>query len=197
MNNGFTLLEIVIVLGITALLVGAVMAFQSGFFGFNSSFQQSLMNQQQAQGAIEEIARELRAAALSDGGAYPIEMASTTAVTFYANIDQDASREKMRYFLEGGALKKGVTEAAGTPPVYDPAGESVKTLVYDVAATATPLFAYYDRNFAGTSSPLSPPINVPDIRLIKVVIVIDRDPALPPPATIVESRVMLRNLKDN
>jgi hypothetical protein len=130
-------------------------------------------------------------------GAYAIVQAATSSLTFYDDIDNDSSIEKVRYFLSGSTLKKGVVEPSGSPLNYN-GTETIKELVHNIANNATTsIFSYYDSSYAGTSSPLALPVNVLSVRLIKVSLVIDSDPLKPPAPIYMSTQVSIRNIKDN
>jgi prepilin-type N-terminal cleavage/methylation domain-containing protein len=196
-NTGFTILETVIVLAIISVIIGTFMVFEKDFLKVNGTLQQSLLNQQQSEAAIKQMVEELRSARTSDSGAYPILGAQDNSITFFSNVDQDSSEEEIRYFLQNTTLKKGIIKATGTPPIYEPAGEVILTLVRGISTTTAPLFEYYDKNFMGTTSPLTVPVNIPDIRMVKITLAIDENPNRLPEAIVLKSQVVIRNLKDN
>jgi type II secretory pathway component PulJ len=197
-ETGLTLIETVLTIAITGIIVGALFAFQRGFFETNSSFQQSLLSQQQAQNAIQQMLSEIRAATPADNGAYPIESVSETSFIFYSNADNDDDHERIRYFVENGTLKKGTTQPVGTPAVYDLDTEVVRSIVNHIdTATTTPMFTYYNESFAGTSSPLTIPVSAIEVRFIEIMLLIDFNPGLSPDAMQVTGRVAIRNLKND
>jgi hypothetical protein len=94
-------------------------------------------------------------------------------------------------------LKKGVTTPSGSPLSYSSA-EVTTTVVHSVRnATSTPIFEYFDSSYDGTSAPLSSPVAISVVRLIRVTIVVDTDPNRPFRAKTVTTQVSLRNIKDN
>src|SRR3990167_3198457 len=77
--------------------------------------------------------------------------------------------------------------------------ETFSTLITGVSNDEfLPLFEYYDGEYDGSSTPLPWPVNIPDIRLVKINIRIERDPnRTPTEFMVISSQVTLRNLKDN
>jgi type II secretory pathway pseudopilin PulG len=194
---GFSLVEIIIVVAITSAIFIAVFNFGNSIFSFNSNAQKNLSAQSDARRVLKNIVRELRSASQSSLGSYPITLASTTAVTFFVNIDSDVYKEQIRYFLSGKELKRGVIKPSGSPLSYNQANEQITTLVNDVNNGSTPIFEYFDSSYTGTSTPLSQPVQITKIRLVRITFKIEKDPNKSLGPLIVESQVFLRNLKDN
>ena len=152
--------------------------------------------QTDARKALKVMSSEIRSISPSDNGSYAIALAATSTVTFYEDIDNDNSKEQVRYFKSGTNLKKGVIQPTGT--IYNPANEVVTNLVSDlVNSSSSPIFYFYDKNYDGSTAPLSYPINIPSVRLIKINIFIDKDINKSPTPIHVTTQVSLRNLKDN
>ncbi|MBI2624282.1 hypothetical protein HYW67_02195 [Candidatus Parcubacteria bacterium] len=144
---------------------------------------------------LEAFAREFREASASSIGSYPIESATASSFIFYADIDTDSFRERIRYFLDGTTLKKGVIKPAGTPLVYNPATESVQPVVAQMATTT--IFAYYNGAYTGTQQPLAAPVVNTQVRYVMMTIAIDENPAALPEALVMRVTAASRNLKDN
>lgn len=199
-NKGFTILETVIAISIMlAIVFGASLMARDVLF-LNQSSLQSLMAQSDMRKAIKSIISEIRTATPAATGAYTIESASTSSLVFFSDLDGDNRSERVRYFVSTStqSLNRGVVVPTGNPPTYVLSGESVSVVAsYLVLSTSTPVFEYFDTNYAGTTSPLTYPIDVSLIRLIRATISIDKDPNRPPDALTTSSEVTLRNLKDN
>ncbi len=182
---------------IAALLIGGLVLFSRDIYITNDALREALLVEQQASPVIRDMIAEIRTASNSSVGSYPIETAATSTLTFYANIDADTQKERVRYFKEGDMLKKGVLKPSGDPLSYNPANENVRPVVRYLLSTTTPIFHYYDTSYAGTTSPLADPPNIPAIRLVKVTIIVDRDPLKLPEPQIFESQTAIRNLREN
>ena len=198
-NSGFSLVEIVVVLGILSIFTVLIADFQAKVFQLNRVFQGGIYEQTDADNIIKSMAAELRSMSPSSAGAYPIDQASTSTLSFYNDIDDDGSKEKLRYFLSGTSLKRGVIKPTGNPPVYNSLSEVSTTLISSVRnGTSTPIFTYFDTNYdGGATSSLSLPINVSKVRLVNINVLIDADPNKPLAQLIGSTQVSLRNLKDN
>ncbi len=196
-KTGFTLVEIIIVTGLALGIFLTVFLFGQSSFSFNRSAQNNLDAQSSARRVLKTLVKELRSVSPSSLGAYPIALASTTSVIFFSNIDSDAYKEQVRYFLDGGSLKRGVVKPSGIPLSYNPANETITTMIRDINNGAVPIFEYFDNSFTGTSTPLAQPVQATDVRLIRIIVKIEKDPNKSLGPFQVESQVFLRNLKDN
>jgi len=196
-KKGFTLTEIIVVTAIASLIFLSVFSFGDSIFSFNSNSQKNLSAQASARRVLKNMVKELRSASPSSLGAYPISLASTTAVTFFVDLDSDGYKEQVRYFLEGTELKKGTIKPSGTPLIYDPADEEVAVLIKDINNGVTPIFEYFDSSYNGTGSSLVQPVQITQVRLIRITAIIEKDPNKSLGPFIVTSQVFLRNLKDN
>lgn len=196
-NRAFTLVEILVAVAIFSLIIVAIGSFQADIFSLNTIIQAGLENQNEAKKVIRPFANEVRSASQSNLGAYPIKLASSTAFTFYSDIDNDNLKEEVRYFLEDGNFKKSVIEPSGEPLSYNPSDAQIINIVHDV--TNANIFEYYDSSYDGTSTstPLAFPVTPSDVRLVKVQLIIDSNPDKPPAPLYVTTQVSIRNLKDN
>ncbi len=198
-STGFTLIEVLVTLGIFILLAAATVQ----IFLTSHTSEQIIFDQLDAQGearrALETFTDEVRGATYSSIGAYPIELASPTEFIFYSNVDSDSYIERVHYFLNGTTLEEGITKPSGNPLSYNTSTETVTDVVHYVANTSTPIFTYYDQNYDGTdsSTPLSDPINLTQIRMIGVNLRLDKNPTASPAALTVETQAEMRNLKSN
>lgn len=196
-KKGFSYAEILISVAIIAFIITAVGTFLRDVFSLNAYLQGGLSAQFESTRVLKKMVGELRSMSPSGAGAYSIAQAGTSTITFFNDIDNDAQKERVRYFLDNGILKRGVIEPSGNPIVYT-GTEQVTTMINYVRNTSTtPLFSYYDAAYAGTTTPLSIPVNILSIRLVKINVIIDQDTNRPPLALTVTSQVSLRNLKDN
>lgn len=197
-NKGFTLIELIISIFIISIITVTVNTFAKDIFSLNYFLQSGLNAQLDSRHIVKVIVTELREAGPSATGSYPILLASSSAITFYSDIDNDGIREKVRYFSSGSSIKRGVVAPTGSPLTYVDANEKLTTIISGYVASSTlPLFQYYPSSYAGTSSPLTYPVDIPSIRLVKVTVIIDSDPNKSPVQIQTTSQVSVRNLKDN
>lgn len=197
-KRGFTFTELLISIFIISILTITVTTFQRDVFSLNYSLQGSLNAQIDARHVVKIMVTELRKTGPSALGAYPISLASSTGVTFYSDADSDGVKDRVRYFLSGTTIKRGVVAPSGSPLTYNDANEKLTTVISGFVASSTlPLFQYYPSSYTGITSPLTQPVNIPSIRLVKITAIIDKDSNHSPAPIIVTSQVNLRNLKDN
>ncbi len=196
-KNGFTLIEALIAIFILTLIGVVVVAFQRDVISLNSILSGGLTAQDEVRRALKMMTTEIRPLSSSSIGAYPITEAGPTSFVFYSNVDGDSLKERVRYFLDGNILKKGVIKPTGTPLTYNPAHETVSEVVHNVVNGAAPVFSYYDKNYDGSTPALSQPVDIPSVRLVKIAIIIDENPNRAPGPVTLTTQVSMRNLKDN
>jgi len=193
---GMTLVELVVVIGITGLVLLAVGMWQANLFRYNTALSDQLTSQHEARQTILIMTHELRTAITAATGAYPLESLTGTQLIFYSNIDEEVDIERIRYVLNGSVLQKGVIKPSGNPVTYS-GTETMTTLANHVTNGATPIFAYYDSSYTGSENALAMPVNPNVVRYVEIMLIIDKDTNRPPAAIQVRSGVSLRNLKDN
>ena len=99
--KAFTLIETLIVIGIFAIIMGAVFsAIVMVYKTHGYTWQQSLAIDEARRG-IKIMAQEIREARPGDDGSFPIEKADDKEFIFYSDIDKDGAVERVRYFLGG------------------------------------------------------------------------------------------------
>ena len=193
---GFALIELVVVIGIMSML--GLIVYQFVIQG-NEIFIQSrdqALAQDTLRKVMNSLAKELRAAQNADNGAYLLEESAEQSITFYSDIDNDGSRERLRYFLNGIDFQKGVIEPTENPVQYLSEDEVVTTIVSDIRNVGS-IFTYFDENYTGTELPLSTPISLAQVRLVHTQFIVDVDPDQPPDPISIETSVTIRNLKTN
>lgn len=180
------------------IIVGlAVWTFQKDIFVTNSTLSESASLITEVRQTFKTMMVEIRSASISSTGAYPLAAATGTSFIFYSDIDDDGLKERIRYFVDGSTLKKGVIKPTGNPLSYNPSNEVITTAVNNLANGAQPVFEYYDENYDGDDPPLTSPVNLLAVRLVKVTIKVDKNPTRPPAAVTMVTQVSVRNLKDN
>jgi prepilin-type N-terminal cleavage/methylation domain-containing protein len=197
-KQGLTLPELLISIAILSLLAVVIGAFQRDIFSLNFSAQNNLSAQLDARHVLKQMIAELREASPSSLGGYPIALASTSALTFYSDVNNDGIKERIRYFLSGTTLRRGQLTPTGNPLVYVDANETLTSVVAHIANNATTsIFSYYPSTFAGTTTPLTQPVTIANIRMVGITVVIEKDINKSPTPLVVTTSVVLRNLKDN
>ncbi|MBI2054271.1 MAG: hypothetical protein HYT36_02975 [Candidatus Staskawiczbacteria bacterium] len=196
-NFGFTVIESIIVVFILGLVGIIVWAFQSNVFSLGNIVSGNIASQEETRNLFKTMTSEIRSAQPSDLGGYPIFQANTDSFIFYSDIDSDGLKERIRYFLADGILKRGVIKPSGNPLAYNIGDEQITEVVRNISNGATAIFDYYDTNYDGSTPPLAQPVNISEIRLVKITVMVDSNAAnLPEPVTFT-TQVSMRNLKDN
>jgi len=197
LKKGFTLTEMLISVSIFILIMLVVTSFNRDIFFINSGLQSNLNAQIEARNVLRVVVAELRSVSPSSLGAYALPQTGTSSIIFYSNVDNDQYKERIRYFLQGTDFNRGIIHPSGSPLTYNVAQEQVQTLVRNVRNGATSTFDYFDKNYSGTSTPLSLPVDPLLVRLVRVTLFVDSDPNRFPGVITLTSQAMLRNLKDN
>ena len=188
-----TLLEAIIWLSVFVVILTAIVSsLRYTYRGQRFAFEQADATRS-ARVGIERSVRDFREASYADNGAYPIVSLATSTATFYSDYDNDDKIERVRYFLDGTTLKRGITESSGDPAVYATSSESVSTLSTDVRNTAinTPLFTYFDRAGAAMAD-LS---DVDALAFVVVRLVVNLHPERAPDDFELRSSAALRNVR--
>jgi prepilin-type N-terminal cleavage/methylation domain-containing protein len=193
-NKGFTLIEIIIATAIVSGVILMINIMGLDIFDFSIFLTDNLLSQQEIQLTLKEMIPEMRSMSQSAVGAYPIEGVFQNQIIFYSDIDGDGLTERIRYYLDGTTFKKGVIKPTGSPLSYPGANEKILEKVRNIYAPAGNIFAYHDENYTGIEAPLSFPINVSSIRLIKITLVSDQSPIDTKARVNFSTSVNLRNL---
>ncbi len=196
-SSGFTLMEVMVVLGISIMVMGAALLLQRDVLKFNDVLHGAFTLQEQARRAFKQMSKEVRIINHAENGSYPIAEALSDSFIFYSDYDSDGVMERMRYYVSGTTLRKGVTEPSGVPAIYDSGNEEVVTIISELANGLTDVFEYYDESYDGQSGPLTTPFDLSDIRLVKMTVIIDSNGDRSPEPQTFTTQVSLRNLKDN
>ncbi len=196
-KRGVTLVETLTVVGVLLIVSLSVASFQKDVFLLNSVMRGGLEAEREALKIIKVISSEIRKASPGADGSYPLVLTNSKEIVFFANIDDDALIEKVRYYVSGGKLKKGVTKPTANPPYYAGQPEVSYLLIDYLLDPNANIFYYFDSSYDGTTAPLSSPVAIDRVRLIKISISIDQNAAQAPKAISVETQVSIRNLKSN
>ena len=195
-QRGFTLVEMIVTLGIFSLLMIALFDAIATFYRINAYTLAQAYEVNSARRGLELIVRDMREMSYSDDGTFPLASMGTSSIGFYSDIDRDKSVEYVNYVLSGTTLYKYVYNATGSPPVY---GTTTPNETYVVSeyvrnnTQATSTFKYYmDGGLPAVSTS-----TVTDIRYIQTTMIINVDPGRTPGEFTLRSSTAPRNLKIN
>lgn len=200
-NKGFTMVEAVVGIAIFTLLLFGIAALLINGLRSNAVLWEQLATQSDGRKVLREVVDVVRRVESSSVGSYAVETALTDELTVYANVDADTYRERVRFWLDDtvNILYKGVIKPSGNPLTYSSGNEVVTVLARDVVNgdQGQPVFTYFDESYTGnpTSTPLSHPFGVTEVRVVRVQLELEEDPNATPVPLHVESTVHIRNLK--
>ncbi|MBI3115571.1 MAG: hypothetical protein HYZ09_03745 [Candidatus Kerfeldbacteria bacterium] len=195
--RGILLIELIIAMGVASLIGGIILGLNIDQLRLYRFAQERSEIENSTRLAIGRVIRIIRDAAPSNTGAFPILTADAQTLTLFANIDADADVERVRFFLNGTLLQRGVIQPVGDPAVYLTANEVVSTVTTNVRNGAAPVFEYFEETYLGSGSPLTQPVDENDVRLVRMTLTVDVDPASEPVASTLSTLTQLRNLKEN
>lgn len=196
-RKGVTLIEVLITMFIFTLILGALGSFVRDLYFYDDVFTGGLTSYDEARKILQPIASEIRSASPSSIGSYPIEKTGDTEFIFFTDSDNNGIKERIRYFLSGNIIKRGVIIPSGNPMQYLSTNETISEVVHGVINGTTPIFSYYNSGYNGNTASLPQPVSVLSVRLVKILLILDDNPNRPPSSVTVTTQVNIRNLKDN
>ncbi len=193
-KNGFTIIEVLVVLAIFVVILGALVGSLRYFYRSNTTAIEQSFAVQSARRGIENIATDIREATYSDEGSYPVISMATSSFSFYSDIDSDIFIEKVRYFLDGTDVKRGVIDSSGDPRTYDDNNEVVSIISENVrnASESTDIFTYYDTNGSVITSTAS----TTNVRFVDINIIVNTTPARGLNNFTLNTSATLRNVRN-
>ncbi len=169
LNRGFTLIELLIAAALFILLFGGLAILISNVLVSSNTQAGLLADSDQARKLAFGIVGELRNAQVSSTGAYSLDTAGPQSLVFYSNIDGGTDVEKVRYFVQGEKLYKGITKPYGNSMSYSPSREKITVVQNNLANGADPVFYYYDGTYEGVANNFLPqPVSVTAVKFVKV-----------------------------
>ena len=197
-QNGMTLVEVLVTLGIFVAVMFAVATFEYNVITYPKNISGSLTTAQDTQVLLKTMLKELRSMQPGANGAYPLVSVGTSTISFFDDADNNGTMEQITYYMASSSIYRGVIQPFGNPLVYNPATQVNKMIVTNVRnSSSTPVFQYFDGNYTGTSSPLVQPVTTTDVRLIKINLTLDVDVNKSPVPVTYTVQASLRDLKTN
>ncbi len=190
-TRAFTLIETIVTIAIFAVVLFSITSLIIYFYRTNTFVLQQTSAVESSSIGVTDAMKDLREASYGANGAYPVVSASDTSVTFYVDVKGNGVVDRVRYWLSGTVLYKGVTIPTGNPLSYVGQSESVTNIATDIHNGTTPLFRYY--NSSGTE--LASPINVMNIASINTTVTVNIDPNRAPNNFTLSVGATLRNLR--
>lgn len=198
-QTGFTLIETIMTIFIFSIIMLGTSLMLKYILENNRQQPMVIDNIYQARRVADNFVKELRNATHGANGAYPVNQASDTQIIFFSTaIRNNGTISRVRYYISNNTLYKGITDPTGNPLDYNIANEVITTLTTKMSLGANPLFYYYDGNYNGEGVPLESPVNLNQIKFIKINLTVLKELTKTSNTTfIVSAGVSIRNLKDN
>lgn len=198
-RTGFTLVELIVATFIFAVVASAVAAFTIYYLGSYTFSLEESRSVGYAQGALTTMVREIRESRMGENGAWPITQADDSTFVFYADVTNDGRTDKVRYFIDGTTLKKGVIQPTTAPVSYPPETETITVVSDYVDNAGNPLFRYYNGNWPADAinNPLPVSQRLFNTRYVSIYLrinIVNNTGANP---FELNSGVQIRSLKDN
>ncbi|MBL1434179.1 hypothetical protein COB87_001225 [Candidatus Wolfebacteria bacterium] len=190
--RGFTLLETVVTIALTSAVLLALSTSIIFFYRTNATILEQAGAITSARRGIENAMKDLREATVAEDGSFPIVSAGPNAITFYADVDQDNSVERIRYDLSNNILSRYTLQASGNPLEY--LGIETLKIISDNVRNSffgTDVFTYFD--IEGNDLGSSPAVL--DIKFITATITVNVNPERAPEEFTLTSSATLRNLR--
>ena len=163
-EDGFSLGEVMI----TALLLGFILAaaylVQSTVASVSDGIIARGQATNQGQLAIEKMTREIRQGQIVTDGApnynpYRLWQNSSTAVSFYADIDHNGTLDRVTYRLTNGVLTRTAAVSSKHSPLVsyttDFGTDSAPVVIANIDPSVTSVFSYLDNQGNATSAQVS------------------------------------------
>ena len=198
-QNGFTLIEIVVALSIFTILAFGVYQLLNDIFVNSNQQTLSMDNIDQARLVLSTFTNEIRDATTGSDGSFPLNQVDDSQIIFYSNFGTNNSVVKrIRYYISGSTLYKGIILPTGSPLAYNLFSESVSPVLTGVSNGSSQLFYYYDGNYDGSTSALSQPVNINRVRFVRInLMVLNQITPTDKSTFSISTGAAIRSIKDN
>lgn len=191
-QRGMTFIEVLVWISVFLAAMWAIVGSILSFYRANTYTLEQAQAVSEVRRSIERVVATIREANYSNEGAYPVVSIGPNSITFYADIDTDPVAERVRYFIEGTELKRGVVDPTGDPPNYGVA-ETVSTVAYFIRniTQSVTTFRYYD----AAGAQITNMNDLTDVRFVRIDTVVNVSPDKLPNELTLRSSATLRNLR--
>jgi hypothetical protein len=184
---------------IFAAVVAGVAGFSAYYF---SNYAFSFEENQQiglAQNALTSMIREIREARSGDDGSWPIVQTDDNTFVFYSDVTNDGRTDRVRYFIQGTELRKGIIQPTNVPVSYPQANEKIYIIATSIDLSGGPIFKYYNGNWPAdtANNPLIVSNRLLNTRYVSVYLKINRTQNFAAQPFELSSGVTIRSLKNN
>ncbi len=173
-TSGFTLLEVIIGVSIVVGLIGLVYRFQTQMTETQLTLVNRHLSNQKVNDILIKMVKEIRNAQYGENQNYPLVAVNSQELIFFTDGDYDQTVERVRYFLSGQSLSKGVIEPDENNQ-YLAENEEVKLLSDEVDTSELPVFQYYNADWPTDTenNPLADPIDLTEVKMVEINLDID------------------------
>ena len=198
-NNGYTLVETLVVIAIFIILSLGVNTLLVAVIKTPSQQLRAANNIDQARRVLASFTNEMRNAAAGSDGSYQLAQADDAQIIFYSTYGTSGSiANRIRYYLSGTTLYKGVIVPTGSPLSYNASNEVVTAVQSNLANGSTPVFYYYDDTYSGTTSPLVQPVNLTQVKFVIINLIVNQQDSASDTSTFtIQGGAAIRSLKTN
>jgi prepilin-type N-terminal cleavage/methylation domain-containing protein len=195
-SKGFTLVEMLTTIFIFSTIIGGVTLLLQNILKSSQQQPLALETVDQARIVTANFVNELRNANSGNDGSYALNQAADAQIIFYSTYGSATSTQtnRLRYYVSGTTLYKGVTTPNGNPLSYNPASEKTTTLINNIRNASTPVFYYFN----GSSTPLVQQVNLNDVKFVEMNLIIPTQDVRGATTTFtVTAGATIRSLKTN
>lgn len=199
LSGGVSLVGVLLGIAMGSALLLALMLFVTRGFGVSREQAEQVRIVEDARVQIERMSDAIRDARSTDTNADELatlpeevwlQRGEDFSIDFLVNVDDDSDLERVRYFLDGSELRRGVRD----PLTESSASEEITTVARSVRnsglAEPVPLFRYLP---AEGDDALGTPITAPDaVKRVEITLMVDVGEQQAPGATAVSTIVMPR-----
>lgn len=153
---GYTLVELLVAMGIGLVVVTGAFTLIGSAFPLASRTQERVDATQRGRVALDQMLTQLRSQVCIDSSQPPMYDAKDTAVTFHASLGNESSAPQRRTLtFSAGSITEQIVQGTGTNPAWTfTSTPTTRTVATGFAQQATtPLFRYYAYTNAAPYSP--------------------------------------------
>lgn len=193
-TKGLTLIEAVVAIAIFTIAIQGLTLLFAKSWKINSYTLQTGMASFIASRGVQTTIDVIRNARQADNGSFTIVSADDNNLIIYSDIDKDSTVERVHYYVDSGIFKVGITEpTSDVPPKYPTGDQLVKSVAdYVVNNADDPIFSYFDIN----NTLLNTPATVNEVKMVRVYLEVNIDPARTPNNIVIQSYASIRNLSE-
>ena len=194
-QSGMTLVEMLMAIGVFAILMLAVFGAVSSLYSTNSYAIEQGAEVDNARRGVDQWNKDAKEMTTAEDGTWPLVVIEPYRLGYYSDTDRDDSVEYVEYILIDTTLYKYTYEpdmSGGYDLTVPDKTETLSKFVQN-NLQARPTFKYFDAT--GTELTVSSPII--QVRYLQMELIVNIDPNRNPGEFMLRSSLAPRNLKDN